>query len=93
MPRLYFYIKKCCLSSLAIRVQQNFAKNNSFTRFYGNDIITQICPPYGEGVIYITVERVYFARMANVNFREWRKAVTTEDGKYPKNIQNTRKRA
>ena len=49
-----------------------------------------------------TVERVYFARiycsrMANQNFREHvffangRKAVTTEDCKYPKNTQNTRK--
>ena len=51
-----------------------------------------------------TVDRVYFvryycSRMANQHFRERvffanvRKAVTTEDGKYPKNTQNTRKRA
>ena len=48
--------------------------------------------------ILITVDRVYFARyycsrMANQNFRErvffanGRKAVTTEDGKYPKNMK------
>ena len=52
----------------------------------------------------VTVNWVYFvryycSRMANQNFGErvffanGQKAVTTEDGKYPKNNQNTRKRA
>ena len=54
--------------------------------------------------IFGTVKRVYFARvycsrMVDQNFREsvffanGQKVVTTEDGKYPKNTQNTRKRA